>query len=139
MEGDLLDVSQDVLEMIIEKGTSSIDGIYGRVRRQLERLQLHRQGWQSQEQRNYQDERSGNLNGSIHGTHLTCHHGVRFSQLRSNGASLLLGHMKGSLRDPEVDLELAILPGRLGITILSHPPLMKEMPGVVAIVGVERI
>ena len=56
-----------------------------------------------------------------------------------NGVGLLLGHMKGSLRDPEVDLELAILPSRLGITILSRPPLMKETPGIIAIVGVGRI
>ena len=46
--------------------------------------------------------------------------------------------MKGSLRDLKVDLELAILPSRLGITILRHPPLMKETLGVVAIVGVGR-
>ena len=47
--------------------------------------------------------------------------------------------MKGSLRDLEVDLELAIFPSRLGIAVLSHPPLSEKMPGVVAVVGVRRI
>ena len=139
MEGDLLNVSQDVLEMSVDEGTPSIDGVRGHVRRQLERLQLHRQGWQSQEQRNYQDKGSGNQNGSIHGTLLTCHRGIIFGQPHLNGTGLLLARMKGSLRDPEVDLKLSILPSHLSITILSHPPLMKETPGVIAIVGVERI
>jgi len=43
------------------------------------------------------------------------------------------------LRDPEADLELAILSSRLRIMVLGHPPLSKEMPGIVAIIGVERI
>ena len=90
-------------------------------------------------QKNYQDKDSRNQNGGIHGTHLTCHHGVRLGQPCSNGTGLLLGRMKGSLRDPEVNLELAILPSHLRIMILSHPPLMKKTSGVVAIVGVGRI
>jgi len=48
VEGDLLSVGRDVFEASIDEGTPSIDGICGRVRRQLERLRLHRQGWQSQ-------------------------------------------------------------------------------------------
>ena len=90
-------------------------------------------------QKNYQDKDSGNQNRSIHGTHLTYHRGIRLGQQRSNGARLLLSCMKGSLRDPEVDLEPAIFPSRLGIAVLSHPPLMKNMPGVIAVVGVRRI
>jgi len=62
MEGDLLNVSRDVLEMSVDEGTPSIDGVRGHVRRQLERLQLHRQGWQSQEQKDYQDKDKGNQN-----------------------------------------------------------------------------
>ena len=42
MEGNLLNAGWDVLEMTINEGTPSIDGVHGRVRRQLERLQLHR-------------------------------------------------------------------------------------------------
>ena len=42
MEGDLLNMSQDVLETSVDEGTLSIDDIHGHVRRQLERLQLHR-------------------------------------------------------------------------------------------------
>ena len=45
MEGDLLNVVRDVLEMSVDEGTPSIDGVYGHIRHQLERLQLHRQGW----------------------------------------------------------------------------------------------
>ena len=47
MEVDLLNMGRDVLEASIDEGTPSIDGVRGHVRRQLERLQLHRQGWQS--------------------------------------------------------------------------------------------
>ena len=56
-----------------------------------------------------------------------------------DGAGLLLSRVKGGLRDPEANLKLVVLPSCLGITILSHPPLMKVAPGVVAIVGVGRI
>jgi len=56
-----------------------------------------------------------------------------------NGSGLLLGLMEGSLRDPEANVKLAVLPSRLRITVLSHPPLMKVTPGVIAIVGVRRI
>ena len=44
MEGDLLSMGWDVLEVSIDEGTLSIDGIRGRVHRQLERFRLHRQG-----------------------------------------------------------------------------------------------
>ena len=76
---------------------------------------------------------------SLHGVHLTRHYGVRFGQPCSDSAGLLLSRVKGGLRDPEVNLQLAILPSHLGITIMSHPPLMKVEPGVIAIVGVGRI
>ena len=62
MEGDLLNVGQDVLETSINGRTPSIDGIRGRVLHQLERFELHRQGWQSQEQKYYQDKDNGNRN-----------------------------------------------------------------------------
>ena len=78
---------------------------------------------------------------SLHGVHLTHHRGVRFGQPRSDGAGLLLGCMKSGLRNPKVDLELAILLSRLGIAVLSHPPLLEEAPGIVAIVrigGIQR-
>ena len=71
---------------------------------------------------------------SLHGIHLTRHHGVGFGQPRSDGAGLLLGYMKSGLRNPKADLELAILLSHLKIAVLSHPPLSKEAQGVVAIV-----
>ena len=76
---------------------------------------------------------------SLHEVHLTRHRGVGFSQPRSNGTGLLLSRVKGGLRDPEANLQLAVLPSRLRITILGHPPLMKVAPGVVSIIGVGRI
>ena len=48
LEGDLLNIGRYVLEASIDEGTSSIDGIRDHVHRQLERLQLHCQGWRSQ-------------------------------------------------------------------------------------------
>ena len=44
MEGNLLNTGWDVLATNGHGGTPSIDGIHGHVRRQMERLQLHRQG-----------------------------------------------------------------------------------------------
>ena len=44
VEGDLPNAGRDILETSINEGTPSIDGIHGRVSRQLERFQLHRQG-----------------------------------------------------------------------------------------------
>ena len=44
VEGDLPHADQDVLETSVDRGTRGIDGIYGRVRRQLERFQLRCQG-----------------------------------------------------------------------------------------------
>jgi len=76
---------------------------------------------------------------SLHGVHLTRHRGIGFGQPRSDGAGLLLSRVKGGLRDPEVSLLLAILPSHLRIAILSHSPLMKVAPDVVAIIGVGRI
>jgi len=50
------------LETSVDEGTPTIDGVCGHVHRQLERFQLHRQGWQSQEQKDYQDKDNGNWN-----------------------------------------------------------------------------
>ena len=44
MEGDLPNVDWDVLETSVDRGTLGIDGVYDRVRRQLERFQLRCQG-----------------------------------------------------------------------------------------------
>ena len=44
VEGDLLNTGRDVLETSVDGGTPSIDGVRGRVRRQLERFQLRCQG-----------------------------------------------------------------------------------------------
>ena len=44
VEGDLLNVGQNIVEASIDEGAPGIDGIHGRIRRQLERLQLHCQG-----------------------------------------------------------------------------------------------
>ena len=47
MKGDLLDTGQNIMEAGVDKGAPGIDGIHSHVRRQLEGLQLHRQGWRS--------------------------------------------------------------------------------------------
>ena len=44
VEGNLLNADWDVLETSVDRGTPGIDGVYGRVRRQLERFQLRYQG-----------------------------------------------------------------------------------------------
>ena len=44
IKGDLPNADRDILETSGDRGTPRIDGIHGRIRRQLERLQLHRQG-----------------------------------------------------------------------------------------------
>ena len=90
-------------------------------------------------QKNYQDKDSGNQNRGVPKVHLTRHHGVRLGQPCLNGTGLLLGYMKSSLRDLEVDLKLAIFPSCLRIAVLSHPPLSEKTLGVVTIVGVGRI
>ena len=45
MKGDLLDMGRNVVEAGVDEGTPSVDDIYGRIRRQLEGLQLNHQGW----------------------------------------------------------------------------------------------
>ena len=47
--------------------------------------------------------------------------------------------MKSSLRDPKVDLKLAIFSSCLRIMVLGYPPLPEETPGVVAVVGVRGV
>ena len=84
--------------------------------------------------RNVNMKNIGSRNKSIHGVHLTRHHGVGFSQPCPNGTCLLLGGMKGRLRDPEMDLKLAIFLSCFGIAVLCRPPLSKKAPGVVAVV-----
>ena len=44
VKGDLLNADRDILETSGDRGTPRIDSICGRIRRQLERLQLHHQG-----------------------------------------------------------------------------------------------
>ena len=44
VEGNLLNMSWDVLEASVDEGTPSIDGICGRISRQLEGLQPYYQG-----------------------------------------------------------------------------------------------
>ena len=41
---------------------------------------------------------------SLHGIHLTCHHGVGFGQPRSDSAGLLLSRVEGSLGNPKANL-----------------------------------
>ena len=48
VKGDLLNAGRNVVEMGIDEGAPSIDGIHGHIRHQLKGLQLHRQGWRSQ-------------------------------------------------------------------------------------------
>ena len=48
VKGNLLDMGRDVLETSVNEGTPSIDSVRGRIRRQLERLQLHHLGWRLQ-------------------------------------------------------------------------------------------
>ena len=47
MESDLLNVGHDVMEVGIDEGAPSIDGIHGHIHCQLKGLQLHHQGWRS--------------------------------------------------------------------------------------------
>ena len=44
VKGDLPNTGWDVLETSVDRGTPGIDGVYGRVRPQLERFQLRCQG-----------------------------------------------------------------------------------------------
>ena len=44
VEGNLPNTGRNIMETSIDKGAAGIDGINSRVRRQLERLQLRRQG-----------------------------------------------------------------------------------------------
>ena len=53
-----------------------------------------------------------------------------------SSAGLFLNGEEGDLRGPEVNLKLTVPPSCLGVTALGYPPLLKEMLGVVAIIGV---
>ena len=44
VEGDLLNMGRNVVETSIDKEATGIDSVNSRIRRQLERLQLRRQG-----------------------------------------------------------------------------------------------
>ena len=82
-----------------------------------------------------------NQNGNIPEDHLTCYYSVRLGQPCSDGAGLLLSHMKSGLRSPEVDLALAIFSSHLGVAVLSRPPLPEETPSIIAVVrigGIQR-
>ena len=78
VKGDLLNAGRNIMEASVDEGTPSIDGVRGHIRRQLEGLQLHHQGWRLQKQESYQYRGNGNQNGGIPGIHLTRHHGVGF-------------------------------------------------------------
>ena len=80
-----------------------------------------------------------NQNGNIPEDHLTCYHSVRLGQPRSDGAGLLLSRMKSGLRSPEMDLKLAIFSSRLGVAVLSHPPLLEEALGIITVVRIRGI
>ena len=43
------------------------------------------------------------------------------------------------MRGPKADLKLTIFPSCLRITVLGRPPLPKETPGVVAVVGIRGV
>ena len=47
VKGDLLDMGRDIMEASVDEGAPDVDDRRSHVRRQLEGLQLHRQGWQS--------------------------------------------------------------------------------------------
>ena len=58
VEGNLLNVGQDVLETSVNEGTSSIDGIHGRIRRQHDRLgkRVVDQNWADYEEESNEEE-----------------------------------------------------------------------------------
>ena len=84
--------------------------------------------------RNVNMKNNGSQSKSIHGVHLTHHHGIGFGLQCPNGTGLLFGGMKGCLRYPEMDLKLAIFPSCFGIAVLGRPPLLEKVSGVVAVV-----
>ena len=43
------------------------------------------------------------------------------------------------MRDPKMDLKLAIFSSRFRIAVLGHPPLLEKAPGIVAVVRVEGV
>ena len=91
--------------------------------------------------RNVNIKNSENQSKSIHGVHLTRHHGVGLGQPRLSSAGLFLGGEDGGLRGPEADLNLTVLPSCLEITVLGRSPLPEDTPGVVAVLrigGVRR-
>jgi len=139
VKGDLLNAGRNIMEASVDEGTPSIDGVRGHIRRQLEGLQLHHQGWRLQKQESYQYRGNGNQNGGIPGIHLTRHHGVRLGQPRPSSTGLFFSGMKGSLRDPEMDPKLAIFLSHLRIMVLGHPPLSEEALGIIAVVRVRGI
>ena len=88
-----------------------------------------------------QNRSRGSENGGFLEDHLTHHHGVRFSQLRSDSIVLFLSGEQGGLRGLEVALKLTVLLSCLGVTVLGRPPLLEETPSVVTVVrvgGVQR-
>jgi len=79
-----------------------------------------------------------NWNGNIPEDHLACYHSVRLGQLCLDGAGLL-SHMKSGLRSPETDLKLTIFLSRLGVAVLSRPPLLEETPSIITVVRIGGI
>ena len=127
------------METGVDEGAPSVDCIHGHVRRQLNDLQLHRQGWRSQKQESYQYKGNENQNKCVPGIYLTRHHGIGLGQPHLSDTGLFFGVVKCSLTDPKADLKLAIFLSRLRIIDLGYPPLSEETPGIVAIVRVGAI
>ena len=76
MKGDLLDAGRNIMEPGVDEGALGVGDRRCHVRRQLEELQLHRQGWRSQKQKNYQDKDSRHQSKDVLGVHLTGHHDI---------------------------------------------------------------
>ena len=56
-----------------------------------------------------------------------------------SSTGLFLDSKEGGLRGPEVDLKLTVLLSCLRVMILGHPPLLEEMSGIVAVIGVKGV
>jgi hypothetical protein len=67
---------------------------------------------------------------------LTCHHAIGYGELGTGSEELLLGSVEGHLLDLQVDAELAVLLGGLGVEI----PYLLELAEVPAgVVSIERV
>ena len=117
---------QDVLETSVNGGPPRIDGIHGRIRRRLMRFQLHHLSWQLQKniKTKATETRMETFMELILPATAAC----------SNDVGLLLSRIKGLLEDSQMNLQLAVVPNRLGIVVLGRPPFLEEAPGIITIV-----